>query len=203
MKEGRSCFLFQLDTIVIYWDNLKRYILTAIDHGTKIGYARMYENKSSRSAADFLYRLRYLVDQPIENLQTDNGTEFVWEFEKATVRPGIQRYFSRVKTPKDNPEIDRFNRTLEYEWLYDCNLSLDPEELNPRLTKWLIEYNLNRPHQSLGYLAPMEYIQKELAKIRSPVSPMWSATTCIDIPTNTTYHRIRGWPVSGKVLEKC
>jgi len=52
-----------------------RYILTAVDHATKLGYARMYKNKSSRSAADFLYRLRYLVDQPIENLQTDNGSE--------------------------------------------------------------------------------------------------------------------------------
>jgi len=31
------------------------------------------------------------------------------------VKLGIQRYFSRVKTPKDNPEIERFNQTLEPE----------------------------------------------------------------------------------------
>ena len=177
MKEGRPCFLFQLDTIVIYWNSLKRYILTAVDHASKLGYARMYKNKSSRSAVDFLYRLRYLVGQPIENLQTDNGSEFAWEFERASAKLGIQRYFSRVKTPKDNPEIERFNQTLEYEWLYNSNLCLDPEELNPELTEWLIEYNFNRPHQSLGYLAPMGYIERELAKIRSPVLPMWSAST--------------------------
>jgi len=177
VKEGRPCFLFQLDTIVIYWDNVKRYIMTAVDHATKLGYARMYKSKSSRVTTDFLYRLRYLVNQPIENLQTDNGSEFALEFERATVKLGIQRYFSRVRTPKDNPEIERFNQTLEYEWLYNSNLSLDPEELNPRLTEWLIEYNFNRPHQSLGYLAPTEYIERELAKIHSPVLPMWSATT--------------------------
>jgi transposase InsO family protein len=90
---------------------------------------------------------------------------------------GIQRYFSRVRTPKDNPEIERFNQTLEYEWLYDSNLSLETEELNPLLTEWLVEYNFNRPHQSLAYLAPAEYIERELAKIRSPVLPMWSAST--------------------------
>jgi transposase InsO family protein len=92
----------------------------------------------------------------------------------------IARYFSRVKTPKDNPEIERFNETLAYEWLYNFNLSLDPEELNPRLTEWLIPTsrdNFNRPHQCLAYLAPVEYIEKELAKIRSPVLPMWSAST--------------------------
>jgi len=178
VKEGRPCFLFQLDTVVIYWNGLKRYILTAVDHATKLGYARMYKNKSSRSAADFLYRLRYLVGQPIENLQTDNGSEFAWEFERATDKLGIQRYFSRVKTPKDNSEVERFNQTVEYEWLYNSNLSLDPEELNPRLTEWLIEYNFNRPHQSLDYLAPVEYIEKEFAKILTPVLPMWPASTC-------------------------
>jgi transposase InsO family protein len=69
----------------------------------------------------------------------------------------------------DNPEIERFNETLKYEWLYNSNLSLDPEELNPRLTEWLVEYNFNRPHQSFGYLAPIEYIEKEIAKTCSPV----------------------------------
>jgi len=177
VKNGRPCFLFQLDTIVIYWGNLKRYILTAVDHTTKLGYARMYKNKSSRSAADFLYRLRYLVGQPIENLQTDNGSEFALEFERATTKLNIQRYFSRVRSPKDNSEIERFNQTLEYEWLYNSNLSLDPEELNPRLTEWLVEYNFNRPHQSLAYLSPVEYIEKELAKISGQVLPMWSAST--------------------------
>jgi transposase InsO family protein len=72
--------------------------------------------------------------------------------ERATAELGIHRYYSRVKIPKDNPEIEeRFNETLEYEWLYNFNLSLDPEELNPRLTEWLIAYNFNRPHQSLVY----------------------------------------------------
>jgi len=177
VKEGRPCFLFQLDTIVIYWGNVKRYILTAVDHASKLGYAQMYKNRSSRCAADFLYRLRYLVGQPIENLQTDNGSEFAWEFERAAVKLGIQRYFSRIKTPKDNPEIERFNQTLEYEWLYDSNLSLEPEELNSRLTEWLIEYNFHRPHQSLAYLTPIEYIERQLARIRSQVLPMWSAST--------------------------
>ena len=164
MKEGRPCFLFHIDTIVIYWNGLKRYILTGVDHVSKLGYARMYKNKSSRSAADFLYRLRYLVNQPIENFQTDNGSEFALEFERATAKLGIHRYMPRVETPKDNPEIERFNETLEYEWLYNFTLSLGPQELNPQLTEWLIEYNFNRPHQSLAYLTPVEYIEHEFPK---------------------------------------
>jgi IS30 family transposase len=109
MKEGRPCFLFQLDTIVIYWNNLKKHILTAVDHTTKLDYARMYKNKSSRMTADFLYRLGYLVDQPRQNLQTNNGSEFHLEFARATAKLSIQRYCSKVKPPKDNPEIKKFN----------------------------------------------------------------------------------------------
>ncbi len=41
VKEGKPYFLFQLDTIVIYWGNVKRYVLTALDHASKLGYARM------------------------------------------------------------------------------------------------------------------------------------------------------------------
>ncbi len=82
-----------------------------------------------------------------------------------------------MKTPKDNPVIERFHEILEYEWLYNFNLTLDPEEFNPRLTEWLIECNFNRRHQSLAYPSRVEYIEKELAITRSPVLPMWSAST--------------------------
>ncbi len=83
VKGGEPCFLFQLDMIVIQWNSLQRYVMTAVDHATKLGCAGMRKNKRSRSAADFLYRLRYLVGQPIENLQTDNASEIAWEFERA------------------------------------------------------------------------------------------------------------------------
>ena len=126
---------------MIYWGSIKRYIITAVDHASKLGYARMYKNKSSKVAADFIYRLNYLVQHEMENIQTDNGSEFKNYFEKAVKKLNINRYFSRVKTPKDNPEIERFNQTLEYEWLYNSNLDLNRDTFNKNLTSWLIEYN--------------------------------------------------------------
>jgi len=110
VKENKLWFLLQLDTIVIYYGNLKRYILTAVDHSSKFGYARMYKSHSSKAAADFLYRLQYLINQRILNLQTDNGSEFVKYFEQVAITLGIDRYFSRVRTPKDNPEREGSRR---------------------------------------------------------------------------------------------
>jgi hypothetical protein len=54
--------------------------------------------------------------------------------ERAAVKIGIQRYFSRVKAPMGNPEMERFHETLDYEWLCNFNLSSDPAELNPWIT---------------------------------------------------------------------
>ncbi len=175
-KENRLWFLLQLDTIVMYWDSSKRYILTSVDHASKMGYARMYKNKSSIAAKDFLYRLQYVIGKPIENLLTDNGSEFSHYFDRAAKSLGITRYFSRVKTPKDNPEIERFNQTLEYEWLNDGNFELNCDSFNRNLTQWLVEYNYNRPHQTLDYLTPMEYIENELGK-KTKVLPMYPART--------------------------
>lgn len=100
------------------------------------------------------------------------GSELAWEFERTSVKLDIQKYFSMVKTPKDNSELERFNKILEYVWLYNLNLSLDPEEPNPRLTEWIIKYNFNRPHQPIAYLSPVQYIERELNKTPSPVLAM-------------------------------
>jgi len=47
----------------------------------------------------------------------------------------------------------------------------------PHETSWLIQYGFNRPHQSPGYLAPTEHVEKALVRICSSVSPMSSTIT--------------------------
>lgn len=49
------------------------------------------------------------------------------------------------------------------------------EEANKDLTKWLVEYNANRPYQSLDYLIPLEYASKYY--YLDKVLPMWSDNT--------------------------
>lgn len=169
-------FLFHLDTIVIYWGSAKRYILTAIDHHGKIAYARAYKNKSSRSAKDFLYRLHYLIDGKITNIQTDNGSEFYGEFEQALKDLEVLHWFSRPRTPKDNSIVERFNQTLQYEWLNDGHFTIDCNKLNTAMTEWLVEYNFHRPHETLDYKTPFEYFEDTLVS-NNVLLPMYSART--------------------------
>lgn len=159
-KLKRSGFLLCLDTIVVYWGGFKRYILTGIDAHSKIAFARMYPGKHSRHAADFLHRMHYLLEQKVENIQTDNGSEFALHFREAQEQLGIPHYFSRVKTPTDNAVDERFNRTLQEEFIEMGNMSTDCEAFNRKLTEWLIEYNFRRPHQALGYVPPINFHYK-------------------------------------------
>lgn len=169
-------FLFHLDTIVFYYDHLKRYVLTATDHHGKVAYARMYTTKSSASAKDFLYRLHYLIDAPIANVQTDNGSEFYDEFEEALTDLTIAHWFSRARTPEDNAVAERFNQTIQIEWINDGNFTTDVKRFNTELTEWLIEYNFVRPHQTLDYMTPIEYLEYTLEK-QQKLLPMYSSRT--------------------------
>jgi transposase InsO family protein len=156
-KEPKEGFLIQTDTIVLHWFGLKRYILTGIDHHSKIAFARMYSSKHSKHAADFLRRLYYLFDAKIQNIQTDNGSEFAKHFREAITELGLNQYFSRVRTPKDNAFDERFNRTLQEEFIALGNRHPDIQIFNQKLTEWLVEYNFHRPHQSLGYETPINF----------------------------------------------
>jgi transposase InsO family protein len=171
-KKKQRGFLVCLDTIVQYWNGKKRYIITGIDRYSKIAFARMYTTHSSKSAEDFLYRMYYLLDGKIVNIQTDNGSEFKKHFHRGLEKLSLPQYHSRIKTPKDNPVIERFNRTLQDEFLNLGNMTYDTKEFNRRLLEWLIEYNFRRPHQTLDYIPPVNFHFKYYK-----VLPMYPSST--------------------------
>ena len=171
-KEKRTGFLIALDTIEVCPFNQRRYILTGIDTHTKIAFARMYPGHGSYYAADFLKRLHYLLDGMIENIQTDNGSEFAKYFRLATQKLNLTHYFSRPKTPKDNAFDERFNRTLKDEFIALGHLTDDCAIFNKNLTEWLIEYNFFRPHQFLDYEKPISFHNQH-----HKVLPMYPAST--------------------------
>lgn len=168
----RAGFLLCMDTMVRYGQGCKRYVFTAVDRHAKLAFARMYPSKSSRNAADFLNRLHWLLSGKIEHMGHDNGSEFQGEFRELCRTLGIEQYHSRPHTPKDNAVNERFNRTLEEEFIQMGNFTTDIPEFNRRLTEWLVEYNFRRPHQSLGYVSPINFIYKH-----QPLLPMYPSST--------------------------
>jgi hypothetical protein len=65
--------LVEIDTVSIFVDGLKRYLLTAIDLPTRFAFAYIYKSSSSANARDFLAKLKRVTPFPITRVQTDNG----------------------------------------------------------------------------------------------------------------------------------
>lgn len=165
---------FIIDTKEIHWMGTKRYIIAAIEKNIKTGLGLMYNKKSSNVARDFLKKLLKIfggikVKEII--IQTDNGSEFGKYFERECKRKSLLHYWTRVRTPKDNAEVERFIRTIEEEFLELGNYTDDVELFNKNLVEYLIEYNFTRPHQSLGYDTPINFLMK---KFEGKLLPMYS-----------------------------
>jgi transposase InsO family protein len=156
-RQVKPGFLVAFDSIELNYNGKKVYIVTAIDTVSKIAWARAYSSHTSATAKDLFQRLYVLVFGKVTNTLQDNGSEFEKHFAQALASMDIPQYFSKVKTPKDNPVCERFNRTVKSEFLRMGNMTTDLKELNHRLSKWLIKYNFYRPHQTLNYQTPINY----------------------------------------------
>jgi transposase InsO family protein len=99
-----------------------------------------------------------LTKEEIRVIHSDHGPEFVGHFAKVCQDLNITPVSSRVRQPKDNASLERFNRTLQEEWLSPSPVGLDDiNKANLFLTKWLIEDHAHRPHQALDYQTPLGY----------------------------------------------
>lgn len=87
-------------------------------------------------------------------IRVDNGPEYVsqvfadWCHEKR-----IELRYIQPGKPNQNVFIERFNRTYRHEVL-DAYVFESLHQVRQITAKWMIEYNEERPHESLGQIPP-------------------------------------------------
>jgi putative transposase len=72
---------------------------------------------------------------------------------------GIELEFIQPGKPTQNSYIERFNRTYRDEIL-NMYVYKTLNEVRDLTEKWIVEYNEERPHDSLEDLTPIEYLNK-------------------------------------------
>lgn len=93
-------------------------------------------------------------------LRTDNGPEFLGEaFVQWAKLNGMALQYIQPGKPNQNAYIERFNRTFREEVL-DQHLFVSIADVREAAWWWMLEYNEERPHDSLGELTPVEYRQQ-------------------------------------------
>jgi transposase InsO family protein len=156
------------DTIERYKDSIKRYIRTCIDEYSGFAFAYAYKTKHAINSKDLYLKYKSIAPFKIEYFQTDNGREFYDEFHRSLKEDGVKHYWNYKRKPYLNGHVERFNRTLEEEFLVDYEYLLfeSIDEFNKKLLEWLVFYNTERPHWSLKLRSPLQFIiQEELGNI--------------------------------------
>lgn len=138
----------------------KIYQFTAIDVLTKQRVLRYYSSPSSRNAADFLLCCIKSFSFKIKAIQTDNGSEFLKEFERLCKKNKILHYFIFPRTPKQNTYVEISHEADEREFYRQGNMGTDMEIMQKRLKEHEYTWNEIRPHEALNYLTPNEYFLK-------------------------------------------
>ena len=106
---------------------------------------------------------RVILDRGKPNIiRTDNGPEFTSKDLELWARDHeIQIQFIQPGRPMQNGYIERFNRIYR-ESILDAYLFFELDQVRTLTEEWMDEYNLRRPHESLGNLTPNEWKMKQL-----------------------------------------
>ena len=92
-----------------------------------------------------------------EAIVLDNGPEFrsralaAWSEER-----GVRLEFIQPGKPVQNAYVESFNGRLRDECL-NANWFTSLSDARRKIEAWRVDYNQERPHSSLGYLAPQEF----------------------------------------------
>jgi putative transposase len=89
-------------------------------------------------------------------IRCDNGPEYI----SAAIQTWAQEWGIRLEyiqpgNPQQNAYVERFNRTVRYEWLSQYYWS-DLAKVQDFATKWMWSYNHDRPNMALGGFTPKQ-----------------------------------------------
>ena len=150
--------LVQIDAITFYLLGIKRYIFTAIDIKTRFAFAYTYKTLSSSTAKDFIQKLERVAPFQLKHIQTDNGKEFHKYFDQYLQTQDLIHFFNYPHSPKMNAYIENFNGLIQRQYVgWHLTGLIDVVTFNQGLMEYLLWYNGEKPHRSIGKLPPLLY----------------------------------------------
>jgi putative transposase len=91
-----------------------------------------------------------------KRLRCDNGPEYIsGALKQWAAEQHITLCYIQPGNPQQNAYIERFNRTVRYDWL-NQDLFSTIKEVQEKATRWLWHYNHQRPNMGLGGITPKQ-----------------------------------------------
>ena len=155
-----ECLAF--DTVEKILHGSKRYIITAIDVHSRFAVAFATKSHGSKEAAHVFRAIFDSFPYKIERVLTDNGSEFMKLFQAELDHVAVPHWHTYPRTPKMNAHCERFNRTIQEEFVdWNMHLLQDPSQFNRKLSEYLVWYNTKRPHKALKQKSPVQFLIQE------------------------------------------
>lgn len=150
------------DTVERVTDGVKDYFYSAIDAKLKFALTLNYKRLNSKNMNDFYERFSALYPLQIKDWQTDNGSENLGEFDRTLQKAAIPHLFIYPRCPKINSIIERYNRTIQEEFI-DNHLDIihDKSLFHRHLAEYMLFYLTKRIHTSLDKMTPVDYLMKK------------------------------------------
>ena len=153
--------LIQLDTLDIRpLPGVVFKHFTARDIISRWDIIEVYRQATASTATHFLDKLEQRLPFTIRAIQVDGGSEFEAVFEEECQRRGIKLFVLPPRSPKLNGCVERAHRTHTEEFYEVTESSFDLTELRDELLQWERTYNTIRPHQALGYMTPLKFLEQ-------------------------------------------
>lgn len=96
----------------------------------------------------------------IRNVQTDNGAEFLKEFDRLCRERNLPHYFIEPRQKEQNSYVERSHGSDEEEFYQQGNVWQNKEKMAEVLTDWQNIWNNFRPHEALNYKTPRAYFEE-------------------------------------------
>lgn len=155
----------QMDSITVYVDEEKHLFMSVMDIYTKYALVEYVKSLCAKEAKRVFMMFKIFNPTPISIVQTDNGSEFLGVFHDHLEELKLIHQFIYPGKPQVNSFIERFNRTIQEEFiLRSDDIYDDLPKFKVKLTKYLIWYNTKRPHSALKYVSPMQFIERTIPK---------------------------------------
>jgi transposase InsO family protein len=146
--------LVQVDTIhLMTGEKTRIYVFTLLDVYSRFAYAKATERIGAGAGLAFVKEAQRKAPFLFNHLQTDHGPEFSKYFVRQVK---IRHRHSRVRRPNDNAHLERFNRTIQEEFL--DSLPRDVRVINRKLPEYLRYYNSERLHLGIDLKTPLQLI---------------------------------------------
>jgi putative transposase len=98
------------------------------------------------------------------SITVDHGTEVTSRaLDEWAYRRGVALDFIRPGKPAENGFIESFNGKLRAECL-NANQFLSIDDARCKIESWRADYNVHRPHSSLGDLTPNEFMRRSVTE---------------------------------------